>query len=653
MPTYTSTGVPGKRSLPLVTQRYLKHGIKEGSRDNDTFAAACQFRDCGYSIHEATAQILPRGLADGRSEYAVINNIRSAYTMSPRDCAVGVEPHSVVPPPQLDGFKKLLLNCFAADEYISISPGNANPEDPDHTIPHGGITFTRDKWLAEAQRKGGIDKVFTGPRGLFIRLNPVQRGGTRNEDVTAFRHVLVEFDRDELDQPIPKEDQWRTIDESRLPVAALIDSGGKSLHAWVKVNAKNAEQYKERVDIVWRHFEGRHIDTQNRNAARYSRCPDAHRNGSHQRLLRLNFGAKSWDEWVMRHTAHALPPPISITDFMATSRVRPPELVEGILHQGSKLVLGGCSKSRKTWALFDLACAVAHGEPWWGRQTFKGDVLYLNFELQEFAVEERFKMIERGRGMARRSLSGIHLWNLRGYATDFSVLIPQIMGMVAEGAYRLILVDPLYKGLGDRDENAAGDMGSLLNELEKLAVHTGAAVGWGAHFAKGKAADKASIDRISGSGVMARDPDTIITMTPHEIPDSYTVDATLRTLPPIESFVVSWNQENHIFTPNPGLNPDHMDGAKPKAKYTLNKASDPLFSKKAYDRLFCGMAPLPRNARVPEECDIISHIVAVYEHHAEDIDVDRAVSIFSQLRRDDVLVYDKKEGVYRGRNCQA
>src|SRR5580700_5023806 len=43
--------------------------------------------------------------------------------------------------------------------------------------------------------------------------------------------------------------------------------------------------------------------------------------------------------------------------------------------------------------------------------------------------------------------------------------------------------------MGGRDENAAGDIAALLNEFEKLAVHTGAAVIYSAHYSKGNQAN--------------------------------------------------------------------------------------------------------------------------------------------------------------------
>ena len=49
----------------------------------------------------------------------------------------------------------------------------------------------------------------------------------------------------------------------------------------------------------------------------------------------------------------------------------------------------------------------------------------------------------------------------------------------------LIIIDAIYEGLGGRDENSTGDISELCNELEQIAVETGAAALYAAHFSKG------------------------------------------------------------------------------------------------------------------------------------------------------------------------
>src|SRR5207244_10394065 len=103
----------------------------------------------------------------------------------------------------------------------------------------------------------------------------------------------------------------------------------------------------------------------------------------------------------------------------------------------------------------------------------------------------------------------------------------RILRAIKSKKYVLIILDPIYKLLGSSEENKAGDTATLLNEVESLAVETGAAVAYGSHFSKGNQAQKESIDRVSGSGVYARDPDSIVNFTRHEKDDCYTVEATL------------------------------------------------------------------------------------------------------------------------------
>ena len=57
----------------------------------------------------------------------------------------------------------------------------------------------------------------------------------------------------------------------------------------------------------------------------------------------------------------ALPEIVSFRQFAASPPTVPPQIIEGILHQGCKMVLGGTSKSNKSWCLLDLALSVASG----------------------------------------------------------------------------------------------------------------------------------------------------------------------------------------------------------------------------------------------------------------------------------------------------
>ena len=236
----------------------------------------------------------------------------------------------------------------------------------------------------------------------------------------------------------------------------------------------------------------------------------------------------------------------------------PPMLIDGILHLGNKMVIGGGSKSFKTWALTDLAISIASGKPWWGFNTVKMPVLYVNFEIQPCFYHQRIRNILHSRSISI-SDDFLQVWNMRGYAGPSCKVIPQIIEEINRQGkqYGLVVLDPTYKLLGDgADENSAGDIGQMMNDFERVSVDTGAGIAFGAHFSKGNQAGKESIDRISGSGVFARDPDVILTMTRHESDDCFTVESTLRNCPPIEPFVIQWNHP--FFERADKLNPDDL-----------------------------------------------------------------------------------------------
>ena len=166
----------------------------------------------------------------------------------------------------------------------------------------------------------------------------------------------------------------------------------------------------------------------------------------------------------------------------------------------------------------------------------------------------------------------LSLWNLRGYAADATTILPRISRQARRENYSLIIIDPLYKLLGARDENASRDMADLMNGIERVAVETGAAVAFGSHYSKGNQAGKESMDRISGSGVFARDPDAIITMTRHEQDDAFAVEMTLRNHPPQEPFVV--RREHPLMVIDGQLDPAKLK--KPLGRKPEHTAGDIL-----------------------------------------------------------------------------
>ena len=343
--------------------------------------------------------------------------------------------------------------------------------------------------------------------GAWIRFNPLDGKGCKNENVTEYRYALVESDTEEIDR------QNAIIRELELPVAALVYSGGKSLHAIVRVEAADYTEYRKRVDYLYQvcNKNGLKIDTQNRNPSRLSRLPGAIRNGKKQFIVDTNIGKSSWAEWYewIEGVNDDLPEPESLEAVWDDLPELAPPLIEGVLRQGHKMLVAGPSKAGKSFLLIELCIALAEGKTWLGWPCARGKVLYVNLELDRASCLHRFRDVYQALGWTAHNLKNIDIWNLRGKAVPMDKLAPKLIRRAAKRGYMAIVIDPIYKVITG-DENSADQMANFCNQFDKVCTELGCAVIYCHHHSKGSQGSKKSMDRASGSGVFARDPDALL-----------------------------------------------------------------------------------------------------------------------------------------------
>lgn len=344
--------------------------------------------------------------------------------------------------------------------------------------------------------------------GAWIRFNPLDGNGVKNENVTEFRYALVESDDMDL------EHQNAIIREMELPVAVLVYSGAKSLHAIVRIDAENYTEYKKRVDYLYKICEknGMIIDTQNRNPSRLSRMPGCIRGENKQYIIDTNIGKRSWNEWHewIESVNDDLP---DIDELSANWNDMPelaPALIDGMLRQGHKMLISGPSKAGKSYMLIELTIAIAEGRKWLGQwQCARGRVLYVNLELDSVSCLHRFKDVYEACGWQPEHLNHIDIWNLRGKSVPMDKLAPKLIRRASKKGYKAIIIDPIYKVITG-DENSADQMARFCNQFDLVCTELKCAVIYCHHHSKGAQGNKKAIDRASGSGVFARDPDAVI-----------------------------------------------------------------------------------------------------------------------------------------------
>ena len=357
--------------------------------------------------------------------------------------------------------------------------------------------------------------------GAWIRFNPFDGQGVRNENVTEYRYALVESDT------LPVEQQYALYREMELPARVLVHSGGKSLHAIVHIGARDYNEYRERVAYLYKVCEanGLKIDTQNKNPSRLSRMPGVMRGEHRQYIVAENIGRESFEAWreYVESVNDDLPDPENLAEVWDKLPELSPPLIEGVLRQGHKLLLAGPSKAGKSFALLELCVSIAEGRPWMGFGCAQGKVLYVNLELDRASCLNRLRDVYKAQGNREQgtgnrnsqgapgSLRYIDVWNLRGAAVPMDKLAPKLIRRAQKKRYIAVIIDPIYKVITG-DENSADQMAKFCNQFDLICSRLGCAVIYCHHHSKGAQGGKNAMDRASGSGVFARDPDALLDM---------------------------------------------------------------------------------------------------------------------------------------------
>lgn len=417
--------------------------------------------------------------------------------------------------------KRYLQALFEPDEYVAYVTESFMAADRRRPAK-GCWDRTAGQLIEELDACGSdVGKVMgdCDPEiGAWICFNPVDGTGRKDANVTSYRYALVECDNMEPGK------QLAAIHQMELPCAALVYSGGKSIHAIVRVNAPDYAEYRKRVDHLYATCQknGLTLDQQNRNPSRLSRMPGILRAGQKQALLETNVGKSCWEDWCdwVEACTDDLPDTECLADDWDDLPPLADALISGVLRKGHKMLLAGPSKAGKSFALIELCIAIAEGKTWLGRfSCAQGRVLYINLELDRPSCLHRFKDVYTALGLAPDNLRNIDIWNLRGASVPMDKLAPKLIRRAGKKGYTAVILDPIYKVITG-DENSADQMAKFCNQFDVVCRALDCAVIYCHHHSKGAQGGKRSMDRASGSGVFARDPDAMLDMTELTITDA-------------------------------------------------------------------------------------------------------------------------------------
>ena len=281
------------------------------------------------------------------------------------------------------------------------------------------------------------------------------------------------------------------------------------------------------------------------------RLPGIWRSGHKQYLIPFTPGTRTFDEWYeyAENSRDNLPPLQRLSAVWDDMPPLRPVLIEGLLRRGHKMMVAGPSKAGKSFALIELCISIAEGRRWMDTyQCAQGQVLYINFELDEHSCYHRFADIYKAMAITNPRTDQVVLWNLRGYSESLETLLPKLLRRIHHEDFAAIVLDPIYK-ITDGDENSAHDMGIFCNQLDRLSTQKQCAVIYCHHYSKGSQTVKKAQDRASGSGVFSRDADAILDMldvkSPVGAPPAFRIEAILREFASPPPFYITFDYPIH------------------------------------------------------------------------------------------------------------
>ncbi len=172
----------------------------------------------------------------------------------------------------------LVAALYGPEDYINVVTDFSSERQAggkEKATPRGaGITLRRDDWL----RRLASHLPPQSSAGCWIRPDPVKdlhgsghAGAYTDRDVAVFRFLLLESD------DLPREVQLSFWARLALPVAAIIDSGGRSVHCWVKVDCKDEAEYRETASEIYTPLARFGLCLNNKNPSRLARLPGVKR----------------------------------------------------------------------------------------------------------------------------------------------------------------------------------------------------------------------------------------------------------------------------------------------------------------------------------------------------------------------------------------
>lgn len=238
---------------------------------------------------------------------------------------------------------------------------------------------------------------------------------------------------------------------------------------------------------------------------------------------------------------------------------RPNVIIDGLLYERSKLLIGGVAKAGKSHFAMSLSACMASGLPFleW-KAPSPQKVLYVDFELHEWELNER--CASACNWNVPDNLSTLSL--RKHYDVRSTKELSRVLKTIDSSKYDVVILDCLYKFNSAEDENDNAAMKAIGSWMDEIIAKYGITPILIHHFGKGTQSGKDVIDRFRGASSVVGEMDGLISIISHENENCYIVDSVVRSFKSTPAFVARWDYPHWVLSEDL----DASRAAKPGAK---------------------------------------------------------------------------------------
>lgn len=205
----------------------------------------------------------------------------------------------------------------------------------------------------------------------------------------------------------------------------------------------------------------------------------------------------------------------SLVEFMNEDFSHASELIENLLCKKDFHLLTAPAKAGKSFLAMNLALALCSGKDFLGFKTRKSRVLYLQTEIGDLPLQERFKSLVGAFQTNAEDMANLFICNAR-IKIDKPEGLNQLRQLTKQARPDVIILDPLYT-LHNSDESSASAMGSMLSALKALLIELNIACFLIHHQGKqyeGKSSS--TVHKARGSSAFGDVPDGLLSLADKE-----------------------------------------------------------------------------------------------------------------------------------------